>query len=162
MDFGDIWGNLPFILGAIALIIIQYFLRRRRGPGASQLEIVQNLLAEVRLDLRLAEVFDFSSRAKRFMTTTWQLHKNKLDFLEQPLQKSVSEAFLMAEDFNQQIDSAKKYKSTSYIASINIDKLKGLLAACQQGLEQWLLLKVGTKNPPEKVPGMFDDLLGKR
>ena len=162
MDFKDIGANLPFIIGAIALVAIQYFLRKRRGPEANQQEIIQNLLAEVRLDLRLAEVFSFQYQAKRFMTTTWQLNKNKLDFLPQPLQESVSSAFVMAEDFNQQIAQAKKNKSTAYMASIHMDKLKILLTSCQQGLEQWLLLKVGSKNPPVKVPGMFDDLMGKR
>lgn len=159
MDFGS---NLPFIFGVIALVVIQFFLRRRHSPGGTEQEIVQNLLAEVKLDLRLTEVFDFSSRAKRFMTTAWQLNKNKLDFLGKSLQVSVSDAFMMAEDYNQQIAAAKKYKSTSYMVSINMDKLKGLLAASQQGLEQWLVLKVGSKNPPEKVPSVFDDLLGKR
>ena len=162
MDFKDVGANLPFIIGAIALVVIQFFLRRRRGPGANQQEIVQNLLAEVRLDIRLAEVFSFQYQARRFMTTTWQLNKNKLDFLAPKLQESVNNAFLMAEDFNQQIAAAKKYKSTAYMNSINIDKLKELLDASQQGLEQWLLLKVGSKNPPEKEPGVFDDLLGKR
>ena len=162
MDFKDIGANLPFIIGAIALVAIQYFLRKRRGPEANQQEIVQNLLAEVRLDLRLAEVFSFQYQAKRFMTTTWQLNKNKLDFLGKALEASMSNAFTMAEDYNQQIAAAKKYKSTSYIASVNMDKLKGLLAVCQEGLEQWLVLKVGSKDPPLRTPGVFDDLLGKR
>lgn len=162
MDFGNFGANLPFIIGVIALVFIQFFLRRKGGSQGTQQEIVQNLLAEARLDLRLAEVFDYNSRAKRFMTTTWQLNKNKLDFLEKSLQVSVSDAFMMAEDYNQQIAAAKKYKSTSYMVSINMDKLKVLLAASQQGLEQWLMLKVGSKNPPEKVPGVLDDLLGKR
>ncbi|MBI2849648.1 MAG: hypothetical protein HYX80_01230 [Chloroflexi bacterium] len=158
----NIVANLPFILLAIAMVVLQYFLRKRRGPAGTQQEIVQNLLAEARLDLRMAEVFDFSPRAKRFMTTTWQLNKNKLDFLDKSLQDSVSNAFMMAEDVNQQIAAAKKYKSTSYLVSVDIDKLKGLLSKSQEGLEQWLLLKVGSKNPAVKAPGLFDDLLGKR
>jgi hypothetical protein len=158
----NITANLPFILGAIALVAFQYFMRRRRGPGANQQEVVQNLLSEVRLDIRLIDVFTFQYKAKPFMTTAWQLNKNKLDFLPQTVQENVSNAFVMVEDINQQIAAAKKYKSTAYMASIHVDKLKVLLTGCQQGLEQWLLLKVGSKNPPEKVPGMFDDLLGKR
>ncbi|MEK7354740.1 MAG: hypothetical protein AABZ77_09570 [Chloroflexota bacterium] len=162
MDFKDIGANLPFIIGAIALVVLQFILRKRRPPEANQQDIVQNLLAEVRLDFRLAEVFSFQYQAKRFMTTTWQLNKNKLDFLDPKLQENVNDAFMMAEDFNQQIAAAKKHKSAAYMASIHMDKLKVLLTTSQQGLEQWLLIKVGSKNPPEKAPGMFDDLLGKR
>ena len=154
--------NLPLILGALALIIFQFFVRRKRSPETSQQELVQNLAAEVRLNLRIADFFSFEYKARRFMTTTWQLNKNKLDFLDKALQNNISDAFIMVEDYNQQIAAAKKNKSTSYMANINTDKLKGLLAKCQEGLEQWLLLKTGSRNPPEKMPGMFDDLLGKR
>ncbi len=162
MDFKDIGANLPFIIGAIALVAIQYFLRKRRGPEATQPDLVQDLLGEVKLDIRLAEIFPFQYQAKQFMTTTWQLNKNKLDFLDPKLQETVNSAFEMAVDFNQQIAAAKKNKSNAYMASIHMDKLKVLLASSQQGLEQWLLLKVGSKNPPLKEPGMFDNLMGKR
>jgi hypothetical protein len=69
---------------------------------------------------------------------------------------------MMAEDVNKLIGDAKKYKSTSYLTGVDMGELKGLLAKCQEGLEQWLLLKVGSRNPPPKTPGLFDDLLGKR
>ena len=158
----NIQENLPLIIAAIALVGIQYFMRRRRGPGAKQQEIVQNLLGEARLNLRLTEVFTFDYKAKRFITTTWRIYKNGLDYLPQKLQEQVNNAFMMTEDFNGQIAAAKKNKSTIYMSNINMDKLKGLLESCKEGLEQWLLLKVGSKDPPLKAPGMFDDLLGKR
>ena len=124
-------------------------------------EVTEGLLSEVRLNLRLAEIFTFSHRARKFMTTTWQINKNKLDFLDQSLQITLSDAFTMAEDFNQQISAAKKYKSTSYLASIDVDKLKDKLTKSQEGLEEWLQAKVGTTEPSVKIPGVFDDWLGK-
>ena len=163
MDFfKNISENLPLIIGAIALVAIQYFIKRRRGPEANHPALVQDLLAEVRLNSRIAEVFTFQIQAKRFITTTWKLNKNKLGFLGKALEANMSDAFTLAEDYNQQIAAAKKFKSTSYMASVNMDKLKVLLAACQEGLEQWLLSKVGSKDPPLRTPGVFDDLLGKR
>ena len=158
----NVGENLPFIVGVIALVVFQYILRRRRGPGANQQEVVQNLLAEVKLDIRLAELFAVKMQTKKFMTTTWQLNKNKLDFLDQPLQVSISDAFTMAEDFNGQIAAARKHKTNAYMAGVSMDKLKGLLVSCQQGLEQWLLLKVGSRNPQVKAPGIFDSLMGRR
>jgi hypothetical protein len=161
MDFGDIGENIPIIAIIIGLILLQFFLRRRRAPATTQQGIVQNLLAEVRLDLKLTEVFNFSQQARKFMTTSWQLHKSKLDFLDQSLQSTLSDAFTMAEDFNQQIAAAKKYKSTSYLASIDVDKLKDKLTKSREGLEEWLLSKVETKEPSPKYPGIFDDWTGK-
>ncbi|MFC2020880.1 hypothetical protein ACFLU1_03695 [Chloroflexota bacterium] len=162
MDFEDIGANLPFILGVVVLILIQFFLKRRRTPESSHQEIVQNLLAEVRLDLRLTDLFTFNQRNKKFMTTTWELNKDKLDFLNQSTQVSLSDAFTMAKDFNEQISAAKKFKSTSYLISIDVDKLKGPLTDSQHGLEQWLMSEVGTTEPQTKIPGVFDDLLGGR
>ena len=143
MDFGDISENLPIIISIIVLIILQFFLRRRRAPAATNLGIVQGLLSEVRLNIRLTEIFTYDKPGRKFMTTSWQMYKNKLDFLEQTLQGALSDAFTMSEDYNQQIAAAKKYKSTSYLASIDVDKLKDKLTKSREGLEEWLQAKVG-------------------
>ena len=161
MDFGDIGENIPVIAMVIGLILLQFFLRRRRPQEVTHQGIAQNLLAEVRLNHRIAEAYTLGGKTRKFMTTSWQRYKNKLDFLDQSLQVTLSDAFTMAEDFNQQIAAAKKYKSTSYMASVNVDKLKGPLTKSEEGLGQWLQSKGGTTEPPLTIPGMFDDLLGK-
>jgi len=161
MDFGDIGGNIPIIVTIIGLILLQFFLRRKRTLETTPREIAQSLLSEVRLNLRLVEVFTFHWRAKKFITATWQRSKNKLDFLDQSLQITLSDAFTMTEDFNQQIGAAKKYKSTSYMASVDMDKLKVTLTKSEQGLEQWLTSEVGTTEPSTKHPGIFDDWTGR-
>ncbi len=162
MDFGNISENLPFIVAIIALVFFQYVLKRRRPAEAAHPDIVQDLLSEVRLNLRLADIFTVDQHNKKFMTTSWQLNRNKLDFLSQPTQVSVSDAFTMAMDFNQQISSAKKFKSTSYLMSIDAGKLKSVLTKSQEGLEAWLNSEVGTTEPEKKVPGVFDDFTGAR
>ncbi len=161
MDFGNIGENIPFVLMIVGLILLQFFLRRRRSSETNPQEIAQSLLSEVKLNLRLAEVFTFHWQAKKFLTTNWQINKNKLDFLDQSLQGTLSDAFTIAEDFNQQIAAAKKYKSASYMASVDVGKLKGTLTKSEQGLEQWLQAKGGATEPPVKVPGVFDDWLGR-
>ena len=75
---------------------------------------------------------------------------------------ALSDASAIVEDFNQQIGAARKYKSASYMASVNMDKLKEPLAKSKQGLEEWLLARVGTKEPSPKYPGVFDDWTGRR
>ena len=97
----NIQENLPLIIAAIILVVVQNFLKRRRGPAASQPGLVQDLLGEVRYNLGLVNVFSHQYQAKRFVATMWKLDKDKLDFLPQPLQESLSNAFAMVEDFNQ-------------------------------------------------------------
>ena len=91
MDFGDIGDNLPIIVMVLALILLQFFLRRRRKPEATQGEIVQSLLSEVRMNLSLIEAFRFRSQVKKFAAASWQRNKTKLDFLDQSLQAVLSD-----------------------------------------------------------------------
>ena len=161
MDFGDISGNLPIIISIIVLILLQFFLRRRRSPETNQVGIIQNLINEVRLNNRLADIFDPSKAGKKFMDTSWRLYGNKLDFLERDLQTDVSDTYMMIEDYNQQITSAKKFKSTSYLASIDIGRLKDVLTDTQEGLEEWLMTRTGTDETTPKSPSIFGDFTGR-
>ncbi len=162
MDFSGIEENLPLIFIIIALILLPFFLGRKRRAAAMPQEIARNLLSEVRLNLSLAEVYSVNGRVKRFETVSWQLSKSKLDFLDRSLRAALTDAFAIAEDYNQQVDAAKKYRSGSQMANINIDKLKGSLTKSKEGLEQWLMSKVGTKEPPPQYPGIMDSLFGGR
>jgi hypothetical protein len=162
MDFGTIQENLPFIIGAAALLAVQLFLRKKAGPAANQQQVVQNLLSEIQLDLKIAENFSYAAPARKYMITTWKMNKERLEFLDKDVQATLNDAFVIAEDYNKQIDSAKRFKSTSYIVGIDTKKLRSFLTTSQQGLEKWMIAKTGTKNPPEKIPGIVDDLLGKR
>ncbi len=152
--------NLPLILSILGIILLQFFMRRRRRAATTQPEIAQNLLSEVKLNQALVEAFPLQSKPKRFLTTAWQRSKDKLDFLNSPLQLALSETFTMAEDFNQQITAANKHKSAIYMASVNVNKLIGPLAKSKEGLELWLMSKTGEKELPPKYPNVFDGLFG--
>lgn len=154
--------NVPLIVAIIGIILLQFFLRRRRKPETTSRDIAQSLLSEVRLNLGLVEAFLFHWRAKKFELASWQRNKTKLDFLDHPLQVVLSDAFTMAEDFNQQIEAAKKHKSASYMASLNVDKLRKPLTKSKEGLEEWLQSTVVGKEPPTQYPGLFDTLFGGR
>lgn len=162
MDFSSIEGNLPLILLILAFILLPFFFRRRRSSQVMSQEVARNLLSEVRLNLSLAEVYSVNGRVKRFETVSWRLNKSKLDFLGQSIQAALADAFTMAEDYNQQMAAAKKHRSAGFVSNINVDKFKGLLTKGKEGLEEWLLAKVGTKEPPPKYPGLFDGLFGGR
>lgn len=160
MNFGNFSDNLPLIIGLIALIAFQYFMRRRRPALTNQTQIAQGLLSEVRLNLRIADSFSYELRTRKFMTTTWKMAQNKLDFLGQETQTAITDAFTLADDYNQQISDAKKFKSTSYLSAINIDRLKENLAKSEEGLTAWLKMKTGSADTQIKTPGIFGDWTG--
>lgn len=155
------WENLPLILIGIGLILLFSFFRRGRRAETKPLDIAQRLLSEVRLNIRLIEFFIQTERASQFMTSGWQIDKDKLDFLGQSLQATLSEAYTLVEDFNQQIAAAKKYKTTSYLASIDAAKLREKLIKSREGLEEWLNSKGVSTEPSLKIPSIFDGWLGR-
>ncbi|MFC2035117.1 hypothetical protein ACFLUJ_03225 [Chloroflexota bacterium] len=157
MDF----GVTLIIVAIVALVLMQLFFRKPK-PERLRREIVQSLLAEVRLNRAMIEVFHRRQKAKKLETVSWQRNKAKLDFLRQSLQSTLSDAFDMAGDFNQQVEVAKKHKSASYLADISVDKLREPFDKSKLGLEKWLLANIGTIEPPPKYPGLLDGLFGGR
>ena len=165
MDFSNIpdliRDNLLLLIGGVAVIVVQIILRRGKKSEKTQQDIVHSLLAEANLNHAAVEVFLKRSDPKRLTIASWQRNKNKLDFLEQPLQTVLTDAFMLADEFNQQMSVAKKYKSNSYLATFNTKRLKEMLDKGREGLEEWLLKNVGRKErPPIKYPSVIDGLFG--
>ena len=162
MDFGELGGNLPFILMVVGLILMQFFLRKRRKPALTHQDIVQELLSEISLDQALVESYHRRQKPKKFETVSWRMNKNKLDFLGHSLQVALSDTFTIIDDYNHQIDAARKYRSANYAVNVDVGKIKGPLDKSQQGLEEWLLENAGTKEPPTQSPGVVDSFFSGR
>lgn len=154
--------NIIFALVMIALALLIFFVRRGGRSRALPYDAVRALLSEVKLNQGLVEVYSVNGRVKRFETVSWQLNKDRLDFLNKSLQAVLVEAFGIAEDYNQQIKAARKHKSGGYVPAINVNKLRESLAKSKEGLEMWLMSKVGTKDTTPKYPGIMDSLFGGR
>jgi len=137
MDLSDTATNILFVLGLAFLIAINLFLKSRH-QARKPAEMVLSLLSEINHNQKLVEDFQFHLNVKKFKTGSWKINKAKVDFLGQSLLTTLDTAFSMAESFNQDIDTAKKYRSTGYLTVISIDKLKEPLAKSKQGLEEWL------------------------
>lgn len=137
MDFGETGANAVVILAIVALLVLNIFLKRRRGEK-TPVEMAISLLSEINRNQALAEEFRFELHVSKFQTGSWKRNKDKLDFLDHVLRAAIDESFSMAEGFNQEIAAAKRSKSTSYLSSINVAKLKEPLAKSKQGLEEWL------------------------
>lgn len=160
MNWDSFLDNLPLIATVVGILILQFIIRRRRSPGTSEVQIVQGLLSDIRVNLRLVEVLNDGEQIKAFRNTSWKIYGQKIEFLDQSLQSALIDAFEIAEDYNSQVASAKKYKSVNYIASINAGKLEDRLKRCKDELEAWLMKKTGTTDPAGKS-GFLDDLIGK-
>jgi len=137
MDLSGTAINILIVLGIAFLIVINLFIKSRH-QARKPAEMVLGLLSEISHNQKLVADFQFHLNVKKFKTESWKINKTKVDFLGQPLLTTLDTAFGMAESFNHDIDTAKKYRSTGYLTVISIDKLKEPLAKSKQGLEEWL------------------------
>ncbi len=137
MDLTKIQGNILAGIVIFLLLVASVYLGKRK-TGKSPIGIAIGLLRDTNKNLKLVEVFSFHWQTKRFRTGNWKRNSNKIDFLPQELRDTLSRTFSLVEEANQKIDSARKYKSGSYMAGINVDKMKEPLAKTKQELGQWL------------------------
>lgn len=156
----DLIAWLPIIIGIIAVFVLQAFFSKGRAR-AMQLDMVKGLLLHVKLDQAMAESFAARSNLREFEVSSWDLYSERIGFLDKSLQVTLFETFSLLKDLNQQIKAAKKDKTSKTRESINLEKVKGLLLKSGEGLEQWLLVKTGSKEPPTDYPRPFDFLGGR-
>ena len=115
--------------------------------------MVKSLLSEIDYNQKLMESFSLVWETKKFKTATWERNKDKIDYVEDKgLYSTLVDVYEIAKEFNREIDMAKKYKSTSYLVSIKVDRLRKPLAKSKEGLQQWLDLNKGKKKISASIP----------
>ena len=147
-------GNIILIIVIFLFMLGSIFLKKRTTEKTEPGKIF-TLLAEINQNLKIIDAFSFTLGVKKFKTDSWQRNRAGLDFLDERLQATLANAFGMAEEFNQRIDEAKKHKSSSYLASIQVDKLREPLAKSKQELEEWFQENKDEKEPLPKKRGLF-------
>jgi len=147
-------GNIILVVVILLFMLGSIFLRRR-SVEKTELGKIITLLSEINQNLKIIDTFSFHLGVKKFKTDSWQRNKTKLDFLDERLHTTLANAFGMAEEFNQRIDEAKKYKSSSYLASIEVDKLKDTMTKSQQELGEWFQENKDKKELLPKKRGLF-------
>ena len=118
----------------LVLSIGLQMLRTRRAP----LGKVVSILSSIRYNARLCENFSYHHSIGRFKSQAWEKNREKVTFLPQELLDDLSEVFDIVAEMNENIDAAMKYKTDSYMAAIDISKLKGPLATCEEQLREWV------------------------
>ena len=145
---GDLTTN---ILIGVALFLMLGFsigmqiLRTQRAP----LGRVVGILSNVNKNVRYIENFSFHRSMGKLKAGAWKKNKDKINFLPQEMLTSLSKLFEMVEEVNERIDAAIKYKSDSYMAGIDISKLREPLARNKEQLQEWVQANM---NNPEYLP----------
>ena len=144
-DWEKIGRALATVIPVIILVVVNIFFRKQQEQK-KRTDAVRSLLSEIDYNQRLVEAFSRQWQTKNFKTATWKRNKGKMDYIAPGLGYTLSSAYEIIDEFNREIDRARKQKSTSYLAAIRVERLREPLTRSRQGLEEWLQLNKGKEN----------------
>jgi hypothetical protein len=121
----------------VVVLALNIYLKIRRSIKAP-LGRVALILAELNRNEKMIENFGFNQRAGKLKTGAWRKNKDRVDFLPQELRMILAHTFEMSQEVNERIDAARKFKSDSYMAGIDVSKLKEPIAKSKQQLQEWI------------------------
>ena len=142
--------STSIVIGVVMILLlglaigIQVF-RTRRAP----LGKVVSILSSIKYNKRLCDNFSYHHTIGRLKAEAWEKNREKVVFLPGELMDELSELFEMVAEANAMIDAAGKFKMDSYMAAVDVDKLKGPLASCGEQLREWVYENM---NNPEYLP----------
>ncbi len=143
---GEGTSQWTLIIPLIVLIVFSVFMRRRKTESTPQ-DIATSLLSDMNANQGIMEQFGSQMRPTKLKIASWQRNNNKLGFLDNETRTSIINFFKMAEDFNMQMESAKKFKATSYISGINTERMKEPLVKSREGLQEWMKANMQQAGP---------------
>lgn len=159
MELSDTALNI--ILGAaVVLLLVVNFLVRKRKMEKTTLGMVVTVLDELRFNEKHVDDFSFHRSFGKFKTSHWSKNRSQLDFIPPEVTAKVGKAMDMTEDANERINAAKKFGSDSYMAGIDVDKLKGPVADAREALGSWLQENIDNPELQPKKRGLFGGLFG--
>ncbi len=154
MELNNTVVTVIFVVVGIILLAANVYVGKRRTEK-TLLGMVTTITLDVKHNLLLVRNFSFHRKSKKFKTRNWMKNNGKINFLPIELLTELSHVFDMAEDINLRIDSAKKFKSDSYMSGIDVSKLEAPLAQCIPPLQEWLQDNVNNPEFAPKRRGMF-------
>ena len=147
MDFFGGEGNQwTIIIPLIALIAVSFIMRRRKSEKNPQ-EMVTSIILDLNMNQKIMDEFDYQKRPKKLKTGAWGRNEAKISFLGESLRSDLSKFFRMAEDFNQQVDSAKRLGSTIHLSGISVERMTEPLSKSREGLSEWLKVNMEQAGP---------------
>ena len=148
--------SMNILLGVLIFgILVANIYFKKRKSEKSLLGMAAGIFSDVNKNLDVVENFSFHRQVGKLKSSNWQRNKDKVDFLPVEIRSILSKAFDLVEEVNQRIDAARKYKSDSYMAGIDVDKLKEPLAKSKQQLHEWLQENMQNPEYAPKRRGLF-------
>ncbi len=144
-DWGEIGKYISYFVPVVLFLIFNVFFKKRQEKKRQE-TVVRNLLSEIDYNQKLVQSLSLKWDTKKFKTTTWDKNKGKLIYLENDeLYHNLVDTYESIGGFNREIEMAIKFKSTSYLVNISVDKLSQPFEKIRQGLENWLQLNKDKK-----------------
>ena len=129
----------------LGLSVVLQILRTRQAPLGRVVGILSNVIKNE----KFVENFSFHRSMGKLKAGAWKKNKDKINFLPQDMRTALSKLFEMVEEVNERIDAAIRYKSDSYMAGIDISRLREPLAGSKEQLQEWVQVNM---NNPEYLP----------
>ncbi|MFC1917759.1 hypothetical protein ACFLXH_03800 [Chloroflexota bacterium] len=148
---------INILMGALifVLLLVNIYMRKRKNDEAP-IGRAAGIFIDIDKNLKRMESFSFHWQTGKLNSKNWERNKNRIDFLPEEIRAGLANAFDMVEDINQRIESGRKYKSDSYMAGIDVSKLKMPLEKSKTQLQEWV--QENMQNPeyqPKRRRGLF-------
>ena len=137
MNLSETTINILFGVVIFLLLVFSIYMRIRRTSRSPMWRVV-SILRNLNKNEKLVESFSFHHNIERFKMGGWKKYKDQVEFLPQEIRDALAEAFSLIQEINDRIDSAKRYKSNSYMAGIDVSKLKAPVSKGRQLLVAWV------------------------
>ncbi len=159
-DFSAVNQQWAYIIPLIVIVVLSFVMRRRKPIEKTPQDIATSLFVETTTNLKTVDEFGSQRSPKKLKMDAWKRNQEKIDFLDQSIRSNLANAYRLVEDYNLRIDSAKMYKSNSYIFGAGVDQMREPLLKSKEGLEQWLRSNVQQTGPEGGRQGCMGGGLG--
>jgi len=154
MELSETTINILLGLAVVLMLAVNFFVKKRKMENTALGRIV-TILDELRHNEKAAETFSFHHTIQRFRTSHWNKSKDKIDYIPIEIRSRLEKAFDLAEDANERINAAKRHGSSSYMAGIDVDKMKQPISIADQILREWLQENMDNPELQPKKRGLF-------
>ena len=137
MELSETALNILLGLGVLVLMVVNFIIRKKKSEG-TPLGMVVTILEELRFNDKHTEDFSYHRSFGKFRTSNWNKYKVRLAFIPTNVMMTVSKAMDMCDEVNERISTAKRYGSDSYMAAIDVEKLKKPVEGAKDMLYNWL------------------------
>ena len=141
--------NIILIIVLVAAVFYNIYARFRRSMRSPMGRVI-SILGNLKKNAKLLDTPPSSRGMDRLKTDAWHRSKEHIGFLPDDIQHGLAKTFGICDEINDRIDSARKFKSSSYLAGIDLSHLAEPLSRSREQLQEWA--KENIYNPEYSPP----------